>query len=108
MDPILILVASIFAFLLVSITVNLYYIHGHYLYHLDNTTVATQTVQNLPVNTETQTENQLNVQDREVQNSPPTETIGTDPNNLEWADTCVQMDKVYYVMLPEQLDRISE
>ena len=83
MDPILILVASIFAILLASITVNLYYIRGHYLYHSDNTTVATQTVQNLPVNTEIQMENHSDIQDKEVQNSQPMKTTGTDPNNLE-------------------------
>ena len=74
MDPILILVASIFVILLASITVNLYYIRGHYLYHPDNTTVATQMIQNLPVNTEIQTDNHLNVQDK-----------GTDPPRLSYA-----------------------
>ena len=108
MDPVLIFMVSILAILLASSTVNLYYIRGNYLYHSENTTVATQTIQNLPVNTETQTENQLDVQDKVVQNIQTTETIGTDPNNLEKLDTCVQMDKVYYVTLNEQLDRILE
>ena len=108
MDPILLLVASIFAILLASITVNLYYICRHYLYHSDNTTVATQMIQNLPVNTEIQTENHLNIQDKEVQNIQQMKTTGTDPHNLEQVDTCIQMDKVYYVMLPKQLDCISE
>ena len=34
--------------------------------------------------------------------------IGTDPCNPVQVDTCVQMDKVYYVTLPEQLDQILE
>ena len=107
MDPLLILVASIFAILLASVIVNLYYICGHYLHHSEYTTVATQTIPFLPANSETQTENQRlsqDVHDKAVQNIHTTEMTGTNPDNLEQVDTCVQMDKVYYVMLPEQLD----
>ena len=101
-------VASTFAILLASFIVNLYYIRGHYFLHPDHTTTATQMVQNPCVHNEIQTENCLDIQDKEVQNTPQTETIGMDPQNLTTAEHCIQMDRVYYVMLPEQLDRISE
>ena len=53
-------------------------------------------------------ENHLNVQDKEVQHIQQMKTTGTDPHNLEWVDIFIQMDKVYYVTLPKQLDHISE
>ena len=108
MDRLLILVASIFATLLALLIVNLYYIRGHYFSHSDHTTTATQTVQNPHVHNEIQTENCSDIQDKEVQNTLQTETTGTDPQNLTTAENCIQMDRVYYVTLPEQLDRISE
>ena len=108
MDPILILVASNFAILLVSLIVNLYYIHGHYFYHTDHTTTATQMFQNPRVHSEIQTENCSHAQDKEVQNTQQTETTGMDPQNLKTAENCIQTDKVYYVTLPKQLDHISE
>ena len=83
MDPILILVASIFAILLASLIVNLYYICGHYFYHPDYTTTATQMFQNPHVHNKIQTENCSHVQDKEVQNTPQTETTGTDPQKLK-------------------------
>ena len=108
MDPLLILVASIFAILLASLIVNLYYIRGHYFSHSDHTTTATQTVQNPCVHNEIQTENCSDIQDKEVQNTPQTETTGMDPQNLTTVENCIQMDRVYYMTLPEQLDHISK
>ena len=108
MDPLLILVASTFVILLVSLIVNLYYTCGHYFSHPDHTTTATQTAQNPCVHNEIQAENCLDIQDKQVQNTPQTETTGTDPQNLTTAEHCIQTDRVYYVTLPEQLDRISK
>ena len=108
MDPILIFIASIFAILLASLIVNLYYIRRHYFYHLDYTTTATQMFQNPCVHNEIQTENCFHAQDKEVQNTPQTETTGMDPQNSKKVENCIQMDKVYYVTLPEQLDHISK
>ena len=108
MDPLLILVASTFVILLALLIVNLYYIHGHYFSHQDHTTTATQTAQNNCVHNEIQTENFLDIQDKEVQNTPQTETTGMDPQNLTTAEQCIQTDRVYYVTLPEQLDHISK
>ena len=34
--------------------------------------------------------------------------VGVDTSNPVQVDNCVQMDKVYYVTLPEQLDQILE
>ena len=73
MDPLLILVASIFAILLVPLIVNLYYICEHYCSHSDHTTTATQTVQNPRVHNEIQTENCSDIQDKEVKNTPQTD-----------------------------------
>ena len=109
MDPLLILVASIFVILLVSVTVNFCYIRGHYLHQLECVTTTTQTIKNLSADTEIQTENQILLPDihkKSTQNVPTTETIGID--NPVQINTCVQMDKVYYVTLPEQLDQILE
>ena len=108
MDPILILVASIFAILLALIIVNFYYICGHYFHHLDYTKTATQMFQNPRVHNEIQTENCSHTQDKEVQNMPQTETTGTDPQNSEKVENYIQTEKVYCVTLPEQLDHISE
>ena len=108
MDPLLILVASTFVILLASLIVNLYYICGHYFSHPDHTTTATQTAQNPCVHNEIQTENCSDIQDKQVQNTPQTETTGTDPQNLTTAEHCIQTDRVYYVTLPEQLDHISK
>ena len=46
------------------------------------------------------------IHDKATQNTQTMEMIGTDPCNPINIDTCVQMDKVYYVTLPEQLDKI--
>ena len=111
MDPLLILAASIFTILLASVMVNFYYIRGHYLHHSEHITTTTQTINNWLADTETQTENQkllVDIHEKSTQNVPTTETIGTDTCNLVQVETCVQMDKVYYVMLPEQLDQILE
>ena len=56
MDPLLILVASIFVILLASVMVNFYYIRGHYLHHLEHVTRTTQTITNLPADTGMRTE----------------------------------------------------
>ena len=108
MDPILILVASIFAILLASLIVNLYYICRHYFYHPDYTTTLTQMFQNPHVHNEIQTETCSHVQDKGVQNTRQTETTGTDPQNLKKLENCIQTDKVYYITLLEQLDHISK
>ena len=60
------------------------------------------------VHNEIQTENCSHAQYKEVHNTPQTETTGMDPQNLKKVENCIQMDKVYYVTLPEQLDHISE
>ena len=90
MDPLLILVASTFVILLALLIVNLYYIHRHYFSHPDHTTTATQMVQNPCVHNKIKTENCLDIQDKEVQNTPQTETTGTDPQNLTTAEHCFQ------------------
>ena len=111
MDPLIILAASIFAILLASFIVNFYYIHGHYLQHMDLVTTTTQTVNKFSADTETQTKNQklsVDVHKKSIQNIPITKTIGVGKNNLEQVEHSVQMDKVYYVTLPEQLDQILE
>ena len=94
-----------------SVTVNFYYIRGHYLHQLECVTTTIQTIKNLSADTKIQTENQillLDVHKKSTQNVPTTETIGIDTCNPEQIDTCVQMDKVYDVTLPEQLDQILE
>ena len=97
MDPILILVASIFAILLVLLIVNLYYIHGHYFYHTDHTTTATQMFQNPRVHSEIQTENCSHAQDKEVQNTPQTENpkYSTDRNNRNGSTELKNSRKLY-------------
>ena len=111
MDPLLILAASIFTILLVSVTVNFYYIRGHYLHHLECVITTMQTITNLSADTETQTENQkllLDIHKKSTQNALTTDTIGIDACNPVQVHTCVQTDKVYYVTLSEQLDHILE
>ena len=108
MDPLLILAASIFVILLVSLIVNWYYIRRHYFSHQNYTTIETQTAQNPCVHNEIQTENYLDIQDKEIQNIPQTDTIGMDPHKLATTEQCIQTDMVYDVTLPEQLDHISE
>ena len=108
MDPLLILVTSIFLILLASLIVNWYYIRGHYFSHQNYTTIETQMAQNPCVHNKIQTENYLDIQDKEIQNTPQTDTIGMDPHKLATTEQCIQTDRVYYMTLPEQLDCISE
>ena len=58
MDPLVILVASIFIILLASFIVNFYYICGHYSHNMDYTTSTTQTAKKFLTDMETQTNNQ--------------------------------------------------
>ena len=111
MDPLIILVASIFVILLASFIVNFYYIHGHYLHQMDSVTTTTQTIQNISTATETQANNQklsVGIHDKTIQNVQITKTVGVGNSNSVQVEHCVQMEKVYYVTLPEQLDQISE
>ena len=108
MDPLLILVASIFVILLALLIVNWYYIRGHYFSHHNYTTIETQMAQNPCVHHKIQTENYVDIQDKEIQNTPQTDTKGMDPSKLATAVQCIQTDRVYYMTVPEQLDRISE
>ena len=111
MDPLIILVASIFVILLASIIVNFYYICGHYLHQMESVTITTQTVQNISTNTETQTFDQqlsVDVHDKTIQIVQSTKTVGVGNSSPVQVEHCVQTDKVYYVTLPEQLDQISE
>ena len=111
MDPLVILVASIFIILLASFIVNFYYIHGHYLHHMDYVTTTIQTAKNFSADAQTQTNNQklpVGVHDKSMQNVQTTRTVGAGNSNPVQVEHCVQMDKVYYVSLPEQLDQILE
>ena len=111
MDPLIILVTSIFVILLASVIVNFYYICGHYLHQMDSVTTTTQTVQNISIDTETQTDDQnlsVDVHDKTIQTVQITKTVGVGNCNPVQVEHCVQTDKVYYVTLPEQLDQISE
>ena len=111
MDPLIILVASIFVILLASFIVNFYYIHGHYLHQTDSITTTTQTAQNISTDTETQTENHklsVDFHDKTIQNVQITKTVGVGNSNQVQVEYCVQTDKVYYVTLLKQLDQILE
>ena len=97
MDPLLILAASIFTILLVSVTVNFYYIRGHYLHHLECVITTMQTITNLSADTETQTENQkllLDIHKKSTQNALTTDTIGIDACNPVQVHTCVQTKSI--------------
>ena len=50
----------------------------------------------------------MDIHKKSTQNVPLTKTVGIDTSNPVQVDNCVQMDKVYYVTLPEQLDQILE
>ena len=109
MDPLIILVASIFIILLASFIVNFYYIHGHYLHQTDYTTSTTQTVKNFSTDVETQTNNQkppVGIHDQSIQNVQTVKTVGAGNSTPVQVEHCVQTDKVCYVSLPEQLDQI--
>ena len=111
MDPLIILVANIFVILLATVIVNFYYIRGHYLHQTDSVTITTQTVQNISTDTETQTDDQklsVDIHDKTIQTIQNAKTVGVGNSNLVQVEHCVQMDKVYYVTLPEQLDQISD
>ena len=111
MDPLMILLASIFMILLASFIVNFYYICGHYLHYTDYTTSATQTVKIFSTDAETQTNDQkplVDVHDQAVQNIQTMRTVGAGSSTPVQVEHCVQMDKVYYVSLLEQLDQILE
>ena len=50
----------------------------------------------------------MDIHDKTIQNIQITKTVGVGNSNLVQVEHCVQMDKVYYVSLPEQLDQILE
>ena len=50
----------------------------------------------------------MDIHDKTIQNVQITRTLGVGNSNLVQVEHCVQMDKVYYVSLPEQLDQILE
>ena len=109
MDPLVILVASIFIILLASFIVNFYYICEHYSHHMNYTTSTTQTIRNFSIDVETQTNNQkppVDVHDQSIQNIQTMRTVGAGNSTPVQVEHCVQMDKVYYISLPEQLDQI--
>ena len=111
MDPLIILATSIFIILLASFIVNFYYICRHYLHHTDYVTNTTQTDKNFSTDTETQTNNQkllVDVHNKAIQSIQIMRTVGVGNNNPVQVEHCVQMEKVYYVSLPEQLDQILE
>ena len=111
MDPLVILVASIFIILLVSFIVNFYYICGHYSHNTDYTTSTTQTAKKNLTDTETQTNNQkppVGINDQSIQNVQTMKTVGAGNSTPVQVEHCIQTDKVYYVSLPEQLDQILE
>ena len=108
MDPLVILVASIFI-ILASFIVNFYYIREHYSHHTDYTTSTTQTTRNFSIDMETQTNNQkppVDVHDQSIQNIQTMRTVGAGNSTPVQVEHCVQTDKVYYISLPEQLDKI--
>ena len=97
MDPLVILAASIFVILLASFIVNFYYIHRHYLHHMDYVTSTTQTSKKFSTDVETQTNNQklsVNIHDKSIQNVQTTRTVGAGNSNMVQVEHCVQMDKV--------------
>ena len=50
----------------------------------------------------------MDVHDKAIQSIHIMRTVGVGNNNPVQVEHCVQMDKVYYVSLPEQLDEILE
>ena len=108
MDPLVILVASIFIILLTSLTVNFYYICRYYSHHT-NSTSSTQTARNFSTDAETQINNQkppVGVHDQSIQNVQTMRTVGAGNSTPVQVERYIQMDKVYYISLPEQLDQI--
>ena len=97
MDPLVILVASIFIILLASFIVNFYYIRGHYLHHMDYTTSTTQTVKIFSTDVETQTNNQkppVGIRDQSIQNVQTMKTVGAGNSAPVQVEHCVQINKV--------------
>ena len=76
---------------------------------MEHTTTTTQRVPNVSADTDTHMDNQkflLAIHDKVTQNTKITEMRATDLCNSININTCVQMDRVYYVTLPEQLDDV--
>ena len=111
MDSLAILAASIFVILIASFIVNFYYICGHYLHHMDYVTTTTQTAKIFSTDAETETDDQklpVEIHEKSIQNIQTMRTVGVGNSNLVQVEHCVQMDKVYYISLPEQLDQILD
>ena len=81
------------AVLLASVIVNIYYACRHYNCTTD--AAATQT-------------NDMLTNNREAQVSPVTKSMKSNTDDIPKSESTVQTDLVYYVTLPEQLDKISE
>ena len=60
---------------------------------------------------ETQTNNQklpVGIHNQSIQNVQTTRTVGVGNSTPVQVEHCVQMEKVYYMTLPEELDQILE
>ena len=78
---------------------------------MDYITTTTQTTKKFSSDTEIQTENQkplVDIPDKTIQNVQITRTVAVGNSNPVQVEHFAQMDKVYYVSLPEQLDQILE